>query len=54
MYKNKNNLGAFYVDCKYETLVSESEEKIEGLNYNHGDVFQLNDKSLNEKATNYT
>lgn len=54
MYKNKNNLGAFSVDCKYETVVSEFEDKIEVLNYKHGDVFQLNHKSLNDKDTKYT
>lgn len=51
MYSNKNNLEVFSIDYTYETLGREFEEKIKGLNYKHGEVFKLNAKSPNEKAT---
>ena len=51
MYKNKNNLNVFSINYTYETLGRVFEEEIEGLNYKHGEVFKLNSKSSNEKAT---
>lgn len=51
IHKNKNNLEVFSIDYKYETLGREFEEKIEGLNYKHGEVFKLASTSPNEKAT---
>lgn len=51
MYKNKNNLNVFSINYTYETLGRVFEEEIEWLNYKHGEVFKLNSKSSNEKAT---